>query len=141
MDKDLAFQPESLISTDLVDNGIKGSLVSTISDDGDTNVSPKLIRTVHAQLVFNGDDILSTSVGRKEEFWFAVVYFLAGTVVEGIKNSFDGDAILLGCLSKEDQVISEEKMHEWGAISRGFHSSLISKSDLRVYKVNKVLHA
>ena len=39
-----------------------------ISDDGDTKVSPKLIRTVHAQLIFNGDDILSTSVGRKEEF-------------------------------------------------------------------------
>ena len=33
-----------------------------------------------------------------------MVYFLAGTVAEGIKNSFDGDAILLGCLSKEDQV-------------------------------------
>ena len=60
--------PTGELSTDLVDNGIKGSLVSTISDDGDTKVSPKLIRTVHAQLVFNGDDILGTGVGRKEEF-------------------------------------------------------------------------
>ena len=57
-----------------------------------------------------------------------MVYFLAGTVSEGIKNSFDGDAILLGFLSKKDQVIGEEKMRELGAISRGFHSSPIPRA-------------
>lgn len=126
---------------DFVDNGIKSTLVSSVSDDRDAKVPSKLISLGYAQLIFNGGIIFGTHVRRKKEFRFAMINFLARTVAEGVKNSFDGDAIFLGCLCKQDQIIGEEEMRECGAISRGLQSCPIAKSDLRVNEISKVVHA